>query len=184
MSADTRAAAGPGRAADPRRALATGRVRRRRRGGRDVLGGDAPRADCGVTWPERNPQDRAEAAQHDQLVAGAGGGGITVTDSLPDGDPARLAEPGGPRRWQDLHPGDPRGLALVGARTSPVRELSAPVHYCAAPARATAHTVRTFGPPPQAGTAPGARTRTRQAPSPLPDDPAGDVPPDLRAADW
>ena len=109
---------------------------------------------------ERIRQDRAEAAQHEQLVAELEAAGITVTEGLPDGA-ARLA--GLVHDGADLTPEAHAGCPGRGAYFQSWN-LAHPVHYCAAPAE-HGHTVRTFGPPPpQAGTTPRARTRTRQRP--------------------
>ncbi len=122
---------------------------------------------------ERIRQDRAEAAQHEQLVAELEAAGITVTEGLPDGA-ARLA--GLVHDGADLTPEAHAGCPGRGAYFQSWN-LAHPVHYCAAPAE-HGHTVRTFGPPP------GRRERREgadpdaAAPSPLPDDPAADVPPD------
>jgi ParB family chromosome partitioning protein len=119
---------------------------------------------------ERIRQDRAEAAQHEQLVAGLEAAGITATDGLTDGA-ARLA--GLQHDYEDLTPETHAGCPGRGAYFQSWN-LAHPVHYCAAPAE-HGHTVRTFGPPPAGGNDPGADAA---APSPLPDDPAGDAPPD------
>ena len=123
---------------------------------------------------ERIRQDRAEAAQHDQLVAELEAAGITVTEGLPDGA-ARLA--GLVHDGADLTPEAHAGCPGRGAYFQSWN-LEHPVHYCAAPAE-HGHTVRTFGPPPPAGgNDAGGADPDAAAPSPLPDDPAGDVPPD------
>ena len=95
---------------------------------------------------ERIRQDRAEAAQHEQLVAELEAAGVTVTEGLPDGA-ARLAGL--------VHDGE--DLTAEAHASCPGRgayfqswNLEHPVHYCAAPAE-HGHTVRTFGPPPPAG---------------------------------
>ena len=119
---------------------------------------------------ERIRQDRAEAAQHEQLVADLVSAGITVTDGLPDGA-ARLA--GLLHDGQDLTPEVHAGCPGRGAYFQSWN-LSHPVHYCASPAE-HGHTVRTFGPPPGGGNDQGADAAM---PSPLPDDPAADAAPD------
>ena len=123
---------------------------------------------------ERIRQDRAEAAQHEQLVAELEAAGITVTDGLPDGA-ARLA--GLVHDGADLTPETHAGCPGRGAYFQSWN-LAHPVHYCASPAE-HGHTVRTFGPPPPAGgnDAEGADPDAA-VPAPLPDDPAADVPPD------
>jgi ParB family chromosome partitioning protein len=118
---------------------------------------------------ERIRQDRAEAAQHEQLVAELEAAGVTVTDGLPDGA-ARLA--GLVHDSADLTPEAHAGCPGRGAYFHSWN-LAHPVHYCAAPAE-HGHTVRTFGPPPGGGNNQGADA----APSARPDDPAADVPPD------
>ena len=123
---------------------------------------------------ERIRQDRAEAVRHEQLVAGLEAAGITVTEGLPDGA-ARLAGL--------VHDGE--DLTLETHASCPGRgayfqswNLEHPVHYCAAPA-GHGHTVRTFGPAPGDGNdADGAGAHAAAAAGPLPDDPAGDAPPD------
>ncbi len=118
---------------------------------------------------ERIRQDRAEAAQHEHLVAELEAAGITVTDGLADGA-ARLA--GLLHDGEDLTPEAHAGCPGRGAYFQSWN-LAHPVHYCASPAE-HGHTVRTFGPPPGGGENGGAAA----APSPLPDDPADDAPPD------
>ena len=122
---------------------------------------------------ERIRQDRAEAAQHEQLVAELEAAGITVTEGLPDGA-ARLAGL--------VHDGE--DLTAEAHARCPGRgayfqswNLEHPVHYCAAPAE-HGHTVRTFGPPPAGGNDAEGADPDAAAASPLPDDPAGDAPPD------
>jgi len=95
---------------------------------------------------ERIRQDRAEAAQHEQLVAELEAAGVRVTDALPDGA-ARLA--GLVHDGADLTPEAHAGCPGRGAYFQSWN-LAHPVHYCAAPAE-HGHTVRTFGPPPPAG---------------------------------
>jgi ParB family chromosome partitioning protein len=124
---------------------------------------------------ERIRQDRAEAAQHDQLVAELEAAGITVTDGLPDGA-ARLA--GLVHDGEDLTPEAHASCPGRGAYFQSWN-LEHPVYYCATPAE-HGHTVRTFGPPPPAGgdDARGADPDAA-APVPRPDDPAAaDAPPD------
>src|SRR5712692_3282327 len=123
---------------------------------------------------ERIRQDRAEAAQHEQLVADLQAAGITVTGGLPDGA-ARLA--GLVHDGADLTPEAHASCPGRGAYFHSWN-LEHPVHYCAAPAE-HGHMVRTFGPPPPAGRneAEGADPDAA-VPAPLPDDPAADVPPD------
>src|SRR6266704_4832350 len=118
---------------------------------------------------ERIRQDRAEAAQHEHLVAELEAAGITVTDGLADGA-ARLA--GLLHDGEDLTPETHAGCPGRGVYFQSWN-LAHPVHYCAAPAE-HGHTVRTFGPSPGGGENGGAAA----APSPLPDDPADDAPPD------
>ena len=123
---------------------------------------------------ERIRQDRAEAAQHGQLIAELEAAGITVTDGLPDGA-ARLA--GLVHDGVDLTPETHASCPGRGAYFHSWN-LAHPVHYCAAPAE-HGHTVRTFGPPPAAGDDAGDADPDAPAPAPLPDDPsAADVPPD------
>src|SRR6266487_3248807 len=123
---------------------------------------------------ERIRQDRAEAAQHGQLIAELEAAGITVTDGLPDGA-ARLA--GLVHDGVDLTPETHASCPGRGAYFHSWN-LAHPVHYCAAPAE-HGHTVRTFGPPPAAGDDAGDADPDAAAPAPLPDDPsAADVPPD------
>ena len=90
---------------------------------------------------ERIRQDRAEAAQHEQLVAELEAAGITVTDGLPDGA-ARLA--GLVHDGADLTPEAHAGCPGRGAYFQSWN-LAHPVHYCASPAE-HGHAVRTFGP--------------------------------------
>jgi ParB family chromosome partitioning protein len=118
---------------------------------------------------ERIRQDRAEAAQHEQLVAELEAAGVTVTDGLPDGA-SRLA--GLVHDGEDLTPEAHAGCPGRGAYFQSWN-LAHPVHYCASLAE-YGHTVRTFGAPP-GGEETGAGAVT---PSPLPDDPPGDTPPD------
>jgi ParB family chromosome partitioning protein len=120
---------------------------------------------------ERIRQDRAEAVQHNQLVADLEAAGITVTDGLPDGA-ARLAGllHDGADLTSETHAGCPGRGAYFQSWN-----LAHPVHYCTAPAE-HGHTVRTFGPPPVAGN--GTEGADAAASSPLPDDPAADAPPD------
>ena len=120
---------------------------------------------------ERIRQDRAEAAQHEQLVAELEAAGVTVTEGLPDGA-ARLA--GLVHHGEDLTPEAHAGCPGRGAYFHSWN-LAHPVHYCAAPAE-HGHTVRTFGPPPGAGS--DAEDADAAAPSARPDGPAADVPPD------
>ena len=123
---------------------------------------------------ERIRQDRAEATQHEQLVAGLEAAGITVTEGLPDGA-ARLA--GLVHDGKDLTPEAHASCPGRGAYFQSWN-LEHPVHYCAAPAE-HGHTVRTFGPPPGVGNdADGADAHAAAAAGSLPDDPAGDAPPD------
>jgi ParB family chromosome partitioning protein len=118
---------------------------------------------------ERIRQERAEAAQHDQLAAELEAAGITLTDRLPDGAShlSGLLHDG-----QDLTPEAHAGCPGRGAYFRSWNPLS-PVHYCASPAE-HGHTVPAFNSPPGsaangAGLAPG---------SPVPDGPPGDAPPD------
>ena len=83
---------------------------------------------------ERIRQDRAEAAQHEQLVAELEAAGITVTDGLPDGA-ARLA--GLVHDGEDLTPETHAGCPGRGAYFQSWN-LEHPVHYCASPGRARA----------------------------------------------
>ena len=123
---------------------------------------------------ERIRQDRAEAAQHEQLVADLEAAGITVTEGLPDGA-ARLASL--------VHDGE--DLTLETHASCPGRgayfqswNLEHPMHYCAAPAE-HGHTVRTFSlPPGDRNDAKGADAHAAAAAGPLPNDPAADAPPD------
>jgi ParB family chromosome partitioning protein len=120
---------------------------------------------------ERIRQDRAEAAQHEQLIAELEAAGVTVTDGLPDGA-ARLAGllHDGEDLTAEAHAGCPGRGAYFQSWN-----LEHPVDYCASPAE-HGHTVRTFGPPLVGGNdAEGADAVT---PAPLPDDSAADVPPD------
>jgi len=121
---------------------------------------------------ERIRQDRAEAAQHEQLVAKLEAAGITVTEGLLDGA-ARLA--GLLHDGADLTPEAHAGCPGRGAYFQSWN-LAHPVHYCAAPAE-HGHTVRTFGPPPAGGNAAEDADPEAAARAPLPDDHA-DVPPD------
>jgi ParB family chromosome partitioning protein len=117
---------------------------------------------------ERIRQDRAEAAQHEQLAAELEAAGITVTDGLPDGAAwlAGLLHDG-----QDLTPEAHAGCPGRGAYFQSWN-LAHPVYYCASPAE-HGHTVRTFGP------APGGEDGAGPVPdSPLPDDPPSDTAPD------
>ena len=124
---------------------------------------------------ERIRQDRAEAAQHEQLVAELEAAGITVTDGLPDGA-TRLA--GLVHDGEDLTPETHAGCSGRGAYFQSWN-LAHPVHYCAAPAE-HGHTVRTFGPPlPAGGDGAGGADPDAAAPAPRPDGPAAaDAPPD------
>ncbi len=119
---------------------------------------------------ERIRQDRAEVAQHEQLVADLEAAGITVTDGLPDGA-ARLA--GLVHDGADLTPETHASCPGRGAYFHSWN-LEHPVHYCASPA-GNGHTVRTFGPPPAGG---NDAEDAGPAPSPVPDDPSADAPPD------
>jgi len=122
---------------------------------------------------ERIRQDRAETAQHDQLVAELEAAGVTVTEGLPDGA-ARLA--GLVHDGEDLTPEAHAGCPGRGAYFQSWN-LEHPVHYCAAPAE-HGHTVRTFGPPPAGGDNAEGADQDAAAPAPVRDDPAADVPPD------
>jgi len=121
---------------------------------------------------ERIRQDRAETAQHEQLVAELEAAGITVTEGLPNGA-ARLA--GLVHNGEDLTPEAHASCPGRGAYFQSWN-LEHPVHYCAAPAE-HGHTVRTFGPPPAGGNDAGGADPDAAA-APRPDDPAGDTPPD------
>jgi ParB family chromosome partitioning protein len=122
---------------------------------------------------ERIRQDRAEKAQHDQLIAELEAAGITVTEGLPDGA-ARLAGlvHDGADLTAEAHAGCPGRGAYFQSWN-----LEHPVHYCAAPAE-HGHTVRTFGPPPAGGNDAEGADPDAAVPAPLPDDPPADVPPD------
>ena len=117
---------------------------------------------------ERIRQDRAEAAQHDQLVAELEAAGITVTEGLPDGA-ARLA--GLVHDGADLTPEAHAGCPGRGAYFQSWN-LAHPVHYCAAPAE-HGHTVRTFGPPPAGGNDAEGADPDAAAPSPRAGRPGG-----------
>jgi ParB family transcriptional regulator, chromosome partitioning protein len=123
---------------------------------------------------ERIRQDRAEAAQHEQLVAELEAAGITVTDGLPDGAAwlAGLVHDGADLT-AEAHAGCPGRGAYFQSWN-----LAHPVHYCASPVE-HGHTVRTFGLPPAAGNDAEDTNADAAAPSPRPDDPSAvDVPPD------
>jgi ParB family chromosome partitioning protein len=121
---------------------------------------------------ERIRQDRAETAQHDQLIAELQAAGITVTEGLPDGA-ARLA--GLVHDGEDLTAEAHAGCPGRGAYFQSWN-LEHPVHYCAGPAE-HGHTVRTFGlPSPARNDGDYAEGADAAAPAPLPDDPAAEVP--------
>jgi ParB family transcriptional regulator, chromosome partitioning protein len=122
---------------------------------------------------ERIRQDRAEAAQHEQLVAELEAAGITVTDGLPDGA-VRLA--GLVRDGEDLTP-ETHASCLGRGAYFQSWNLEHPVHYCAAPAE-HGHTVRTFGPPAGGNDADGADPDAAEPSSPPNDPSAADAPPD------
>src|ERR1017187_8106622 len=114
---------------------------------------------------ERIRQDRAEAAEHDQLTAELEAAGITVTDDLPEGA-ARLSSllHDGEDLTAEAHAGCP-GRGVYFPSWNPLQ----PLHYCTGPEQ-NGHTVQTFGPPRGSG--------GTVMPEALPDDPPADSPPD------
>jgi len=114
---------------------------------------------------ERIRQDRAEAAEHDRLIAELEAAGITVTDDLPDGA-ARLSSLtcDGEDLTAEAHAGCP-GRGAYFLSWNPLQ----PVHYCTSPEQ-NGHTVATFGLPRGSGGA--------VVPDALPGDPPADDRPD------
>jgi ParB family transcriptional regulator, chromosome partitioning protein len=115
---------------------------------------------------ERIRQDRAEAAEHDRLVAELRAAGVAVTDDMPDGAArlSTLAHDG-----QDLTAETHTACPGRGVYFPPWNPLH-PVHYCASPAE--------HGHTPQALLRPSASGTAGTVPDALPDDPPADTPPD------
>jgi ParB family transcriptional regulator, chromosome partitioning protein len=115
---------------------------------------------------ERIRQERAEAAEHDQLVAELQAAGFTVTDVLP---PGAVRVTGLQHDGQDLtslaHASCPgRGVYF------PAWDRLNPVHYCASPDE-NGHTSRSYASPPAGplgGVAAPAAGGAEQGPLPAP----------------